>query len=231
MPLVPLINNRIAGSGIAPRAGFPPFTNLVAQGVFIANPWPTINVTGIGKPTGTGNGAVQQTIVMDPNAFLPVLTQIQLKGLGWANGRPTAAEVVQQYLEQGAAGARAQQFYAVCEGFTAATIALLVATKSTLPPGTTVEWFGMKTGGINGTGHAFTVVDRAAGSADANPATWGNGCLIADQWYALQAGVTPAFRTNGPHRSNTYMNWLTSPGNVIWSIVAFTVGSYPYLNF
>jgi hypothetical protein len=230
MPLDIAINNRIAASALAPAAGFPPFTNVVAQGVFISNAWGTINITNIGKPTGAGSSKVGELKVMAATAFKNPLSQKELFVMGWAaNGRPPQHEIDQDYLTQGVAAAKRTPFCGVCDTFTCATIAMLVGRNSPLPPGCAVEWFGMKSGGISGTGHAITVVDRTPGSAEANPATWGNQCLIVDQWYALQTGIAPAIWTNGPAQNVAYMTWLTSPGNTLWSIASFTVGQYPYV--
>lgn len=231
VPLHNLIDQRIAQSSLAPvPPAAPQFTNAVAQGVFIDNPWPTINVTGMGRPTGPGSSAVTVSkTTVDGKAFQAVLSAKELAALGWSAGRPPAAEVDRAYLSWGAERARRRPFYAVCDGFACATIAMLVASRNGLPAGTTVEWFGMYSGGMSATGHAITVVDRAPGSVPANPATWGNNCVVVDQWYALQAGGNPSIHVNGAAANAGYVNWLTSPGNTLRLMATFTAGAYNWL--
>ncbi|MFG1811654.1 hypothetical protein [Streptomyces sp. NPDC049040] len=233
VPLHNLIDQRVAQSSLAPvPPAAAPFTNAVAQGVFIDNPWGTINVTGISRPTGAGSSGVQVSKTnVDGRAFQAVLSAKELMALGWSAGRPPAADVEQAYLGWGAERARRRPFYAVCDGFTCATIAMLTAKQSPLAAaGTTVEWFGMYSGGISGTGHAITVVNRAPGSLAANPATWGNGCVVVDQWYALQAGGNPSLYVNGPAADAVYVAWLTAPGNSLRLMAGFTAGAYPWLS-
>jgi hypothetical protein len=99
-----------------------------------------------------------------------------------------------------------------------------------LAVGASVEWFGMLSGGLTGTGHALTVVDRTPGSDPATPAAWGNGCMLVDPWYALQAGGAITRHINGPNADAGYMAWLTAPGNSFRRVTGFTTGSYPWLS-
>jgi hypothetical protein len=231
-PMDAVINQRMARSSLAPAPpAVAPFANGVNQGVFIDNPWGTVNVSGIGRPTGNGSSkiSVHKTNV-DGKAFLPALTPKELAALGWSAGRPPPAEVDRAYLSWGGERARQRPFYAVCDGFACATIAVLVARQSPLPAGTPVEWFGMYSGGLSATGHAITVVDRDPASSPAVPGSWGNGCVVVDQWYALQAGGNAAFHVNGPAANAAYVAWLTAPGNTLKRMAGFTAGAYPWLH-
>lgn len=227
-----LVNQRIARSSLAPPPGVnPPFTNPAGQQVFIANPWVGINASGIGRPTGTGSGAIPELkMPVDGNSFKPVLTTRELSALGWSAGRPPAADVDKAYLSWGGTQARQRPFFGVCDGFACAVVSILVAKQSPLAPGATVEWFGMFPGGFSGVGHAFVVVDRPAASTPGLPGTWGNNCFVVDQWYALQAGSPAAMYVNGAAANANYVAWLTAANNDLRVMATFTAGAYNWLS-
>jgi hypothetical protein len=234
MPLPDLINQRIARSALAPNPGFGPpqkYTNTAGQGVFVANAWPDINATGIGRPTGSGSSDIAELKV---RIGLADFRRIETPPTGIASryqpGPTTLEEVTDGYLAWGAEKARSDSFYSYCEGFTCATIAMLVARNTPLTEGMSVEWFGMTPNGFTARGHAITVVNRAPGSNAADPATWGDECVIVDQWYALQTGDPAAVYVNGPARATAFMNWLTAPGNEIFRVAGFKARDYPSVN-
>jgi len=83
-----------------------------------------------------------------------------------------------------------------CSFFAAATLGLLSSRVSALlPKDAYVELFGF----WSADGHAFLVVNRAGGLDNvgmgtgtvADPASWGAGCFVIDQWYARQLQETP----------------------------------------
>jgi len=232
-PIDQVINQRIARSSLGPvPPAVAPYGNLLAQGVFIANPWQSINTTGMGKPTGPGTlQLMSMNSPVDGNSFKAVLTPQELSGLALGEGavRPPRADIDKAYLEWGAERARNRPYYGVCDGFTCVTIAMLVAANSPLAPGLSVEWFGMTTGGMTAVGHAITVVDRAPGSNPAVPGTWGVNALVVDQWYALQTNGPAAMFVNGPAANAAYVTWLTGGGNALKLMADFTVGAYRYV--
>ncbi|GAA1271432.1 hypothetical protein GCM10009665_69550 [Kitasatospora nipponensis] len=231
LPVAPdqLINARIARSSLGPRPGFGnPFSNLKAQGVFIENPWGPVNVTQIGKPTGTGTSEMRSPMAPDASIF-GVISPKQNFALGLGGNALTPAEADRTFLEWGRDRAQIVPFHAVCDGFACATIAILVATNSPLLPGTSVEWFGFVQSGVRGRGHAFAVVDRPAASNPADPTSWGNTCLVVDQWYGLQAGCAPAFALNGPTGNAAFLALLTAGGTAVKRVAGFTTGAYPWL--
>lgn len=207
--------------------------NLVAQGVFIANPWSGpggINVTGIGRPTGPGSSAVVQHMSPDGNTLKATLNEQELKALGWSEHRPTHEEAVRAYLEWGMARAKKRPFYGVCDSFTCVTIAMLAARQSPLPADMPVEWFGqIPPGGVSGRGHAITVVNRDPATDATDPTSWGNDCLIVDSWYALQADADPVQFVNGPNRDATFMGFIYPNGASIRLIGSFRARTYPWL--
>ncbi|MGW1279567.1 hypothetical protein ACWD4V_21815 [Streptomyces tsukubensis] len=233
MPLNDQINQRISRSALAPNQGFGPlnFPNTAAQGVFVANAWPEINASGIGRPTGSGSLAVEEAKVQFGLAdFRRLASPPTGVGARYQPNRNTLEDVTAGYLEWGANRAKGTAFYSYCEGFTCATIAMLVGRNTPLPKNTPVEWFGMTPNGVTARGHAITVVNRDPGSNAADPSTWGVDCLIVDQWYALQTGGDAAVYANGPSRDDVFMNWLTATGNEIFRVAGFAALAYPSLN-
>lgn len=231
VPIDQTINQRIARSSLAPvPPAVAPYGNLLAQGVFIENPWGSINTTGIGKPKGPGTMDLRSmNSPVDGKAFKAVLTPQEISGLALGEGvvRPPRANIDKAYLEWGAERSRQRPYLGVCDGFTCITIAMLVATNSPLAPGLSVEWFGMTTNGLTAVGHAITVVGRTVGSNPAIPGTWGNNCVVVDQWYALQTNGPAAMFVNGAGAHAAYVKWLTSSGNALKPMADFTVGAYP----
>ncbi|WTW93962.1 hypothetical protein OG216_11455 [Streptomycetaceae bacterium NBC_01309] len=237
LPVPPdqLINQRISRSSLHPTvAPAPHYANRRAQGIFISNGWHAINATGIGRPVGTNTGDLQTPMMcpLPSTAFnLTALTPIKMAPvkLLFGGNVPTTAQVDEMYLTWGAAKARQRPFFAVCDGITCAVIAMLVATNSPLPHGTLVEWGSFTVNGVIGSGHAFTVVNRAVPSNPANPATWGNNCIVVDPWYTLQTGsATPAMYVNGANADGAYVTWLTTGTNIAL-VAEFHTGAYAYL--
>ena len=61
-------------------------------------------------------------------------------------------------------------------------------------------------------------------------ASWGNNCVIVDQWYALQTGGAPAMYVNGPAAHANYVGWVGAPANTLNLLATFTTGNYPWLH-
>ncbi|MCW2903003.1 MAG: hypothetical protein JWO67_5268 [Streptosporangiaceae bacterium] len=227
-----LIADRIARSPLSPRPpAQPPFDNAPEQGVFIANPSPTINVTKIGRP-GPGGSSIRPMIMpVDGNSLRtsPSDKQVKSLALGLDKQAPSRDQVIKAYLGWGAGRGERAPFYGYCDGFACVTIAILAARNSPLPRGCPVEWYGMLEGGRTATGHAITVVNRDPAGDPAQLATWGNGCLVVDPWYALQAGGHVARYVNGSNADAGYVAWLTAPGNSLRHMCAFDAGAYSWL--
>ena len=194
------------------------------QGVFILNPWPDLNLWGK-KIQPTLGGTVMETRLQMPAAALKPWSQLGTmeRQLIFPSGPPDPDKIRLQYLEWGIATARGTSFYGVCDDMACVTISLLVAAGGRIPNGTRVELYGL--GGK--LGHAFVVVNRAPSSIPRDPSSWGDECVIVDQWYALQTGTPPVSYTSGPGRNTGYLAWLVKNGGLSMAPVSeFRTGAY-----
>ncbi|MGI5164590.1 hypothetical protein ACQEU3_09575 [Spirillospora sp. CA-253888] len=202
-------------------------TGTKAQGVFIANAWKSVNVTKIGWDLSTGKEEPTQRLPVMPDLLKPTdkLEKSTVRLLGEKLKEHDPAKARADYLQWGLAQARGDYFYSRCDEFACVSIALLIARGSPVPKGTRVELCGRRA--TEGS-HAFAVVGRASGGSIADPSTWGDACVVVDQWYALQAGVPGAFFINGPGPSTDYKRWLaaTKSGNNV-VVAEFTAGADP----
>lgn len=141
------------------------------------------------------------------------------------------------------------QFWGVCNDFSWVCTSILTVRNfgtgskrkgALLPPSYRVEWYAWK--GITGDDHAFTVVNRAEGSSETDWSTWGVGCFVVDQWYALQTRTSPvkALDETSTFYDGVFLEWWkhilskrleTKQGktarNTLRSLAEFESLSYP----
>jgi len=209
-------------------------TDPTKYGVYINNPVATIRKPptggdGVGKPPRSG---LKKTPFLDvaPSWDLlrpDPLPQAKITVLG-AEGKLPYDARVKYYLDWGSERARPHPFLGVCESFNCIVVAMLMAGNSPLPAGEVIEYIGVRHTAV---GHAICAIRRnnrtqAVGAA-IDPAidTWGNDCIIVDQWYALQAGCAPVFHISGTQANAEYVNWLKSGTPAFTVCGHFTVGT------
>ena len=223
-----LITNRITNSAL----GVADASDPTKYGVYVNNP-----VASIPKPQTGSVGRVpltgmKKTATLDAAPSWDLLRPDPLPPdkatvLGEQGTKP-AAERVKYYLDWGSTRAREHPFVGVCESFNCVVIAMLMANKSPLPAGEVIEYIGIKHGAV---GHAICVIRRAnamqavGAKVDAAIDTWGDGCIIVDQWYGLQAVCTPVFHVSGAQANAAYVNWVKGGSPVFTVCGRFTVGT------
>lgn len=194
--LAATINTLIAKSPIALKST--KIDNRAPQGVFINNPWKSINRSGIGPYVGE---------------------DVPLNTLG-ASATATAA-----YLGWGLDRLRQKTFFGQCDGFACVTTSLLVGQGSPVEIGLRAEVLALQITPVSG--HAFVVVNRSTGGSVADPSTWGDDSVIVDQWYALQAGSTPAAFPRFGQAGAGFVDWMTVSKGKLRSVATFVTGTYP----
>jgi hypothetical protein len=128
------------------------------------------------------------------------------------------------YVRDGLAKLKKASFYGVCNDYAWVVASMLAATKyppplkaygALLPLGVRVEVYGIV--GNQDAKHMFVVVGRALGSTAGDTQTWGPGCFVVDQWYALQTGTQPVkcLDPNSAHYDAAFVTWWgnTVPGS------------------
>lgn len=201
--------------------------NDPAQGVFIANPSPNNNTSGIGKSS------------------IGQLNNFPIEKAPANHSGGNAAVEDRAYLEWGAARVKAgRNLQLYCAGFTSLTIALMVgkfnartlgnlnAPGAALAANTLVEAISS---GESSTGHIYAVVGRAPGSDLQNFTTWGQNCIVVDPWLALQTvvhGTQPRFvasiATRAAHDQH-FFDTLDGYGNRVVK-GTYNVLAYDYLS-